>query len=267
MYERKCPQCNRIISYPDNPQGKYSHKRALQNNSICKTCVFKRVNDEKIRYGEANPFYGKSHTKATKDKISKKNKGQRLGYKHSDETKRKMSESQLGEKNHRFGKPVSDETKLKLSLKNSGSGNPMYGKPSPQKSGNGYKGWYKEHFFRSLMELTFMLWLDDNQKIWQSAESQEYKISYTAWNGQVRNYFPDFISENIIYEVKPKRLWNTPLVKSKANAAIEQFRKQNLEYKLVDHGILNSQRLKSLIDEGLVIVTDTTKTRIESYDF
>lgn len=43
--------------------------------------------------GEKNNFYGKTHTEATRKKISEKNKGKRLGYKLPEETKKKMSKS------------------------------------------------------------------------------------------------------------------------------------------------------------------------------
>jgi hypothetical protein len=33
----------------------------------------------------------------------------------------------------------------------------MYGKPSPQGSGNGWSGWYKGKYFRSIMELSFIV--------------------------------------------------------------------------------------------------------------
>ena len=38
------------------------------------------------------------------------------GRHHSEETKKKISNNQLGEKNHRYGKPTSEEIKRKLSL-------------------------------------------------------------------------------------------------------------------------------------------------------
>lgn len=52
------------------------------------------------------------------------------GSKHSEETKRKISENHAdmsGEKNHNFGKPLSEETRIKLSLANKGK-TPWLGK-------------------------------------------------------------------------------------------------------------------------------------------
>ena len=33
----------------------------------------------------------------------------------------------------------------------------MYGRFSPRGSGNGWSGWYKEWYFRSLLELSYMI--------------------------------------------------------------------------------------------------------------
>ena len=61
--------------------------------------------------GEKNPFYGKHHSDETKRKLSESKKGKH----HSEETKRKISESLKGEKNPRYGKHHSEETKRKIS--------------------------------------------------------------------------------------------------------------------------------------------------------
>jgi group I intron endonuclease len=65
--------------------------------------------------GEDNPFYGKTHTEEVRKKISET----QLGRKHSNETKNKMSESHIGlnsgEKHYNYGKYLSLDVKTKLS--------------------------------------------------------------------------------------------------------------------------------------------------------
>lgn len=61
--------------------------------------------------GILNPFYGKKHSEETKKRLSEIHKG-----KHPDnETRKKLSESRKGNRNHNFGKHFSDEVKKKIS--------------------------------------------------------------------------------------------------------------------------------------------------------
>ncbi|WP_419692248.1 NUMOD3 domain-containing DNA-binding protein [Burkholderia gladioli] len=79
--------------------------------------------------GERNHFYGKTHTPEAIEKIRENNRTRRLtaeqlarrsgensarfGVRHTDETKRRMSEKQRGENNPNFGKPWSEERRAK----------------------------------------------------------------------------------------------------------------------------------------------------------
>nr|DAL08534.1 MAG TPA_asm: intron associated endonuclease [Caudoviricetes sp.] len=63
------------------------------------------------RCGEDNPFYGKSHTEDTKEKIRNK----RIGTHLTEETKQKISNATKGENNPRYGKTLEEETKIKIS--------------------------------------------------------------------------------------------------------------------------------------------------------
>lgn len=67
----------------------------------------------------------------------------------SEETRKKMRLSKLGERNPMFDKKFSKEHKAKLSKANSGSGNPMFGKHHSEetkmkisKAKTGKKGWH-----------------------------------------------------------------------------------------------------------------------------
>jgi hypothetical protein len=59
---------------------------------------------------------GRIHSEETKRKISEANKGKTI----SQGTRRKMSTSTMGEKNHNYGKPKTEEIKRKLSEANKG---------------------------------------------------------------------------------------------------------------------------------------------------
>lgn len=66
---------------------------------------------------------GRKHTKETRKKMSLS----RLGHKHSEETRRKLSKAALANKNHAFrfhpGHEVSEEVRRKLSIANKGNKN------------------------------------------------------------------------------------------------------------------------------------------------
>ena len=71
----------------------------------------------------------KHHTKEHIEKTTKAN----IGKKRTEEQKQKMRDSQLkGENRHNYGKPLSDETKKKLSVLNSGERNTFFGKKHPE---------------------------------------------------------------------------------------------------------------------------------------
>lgn len=75
-------------------------------------------NGYNISWGGLNSMEGRKHTEESKKKISDAVKGENhplFGKHHSEESKRKNSESQLGEKHHAFGKHLSDEMKKRLS--------------------------------------------------------------------------------------------------------------------------------------------------------
>jgi len=82
----------------------------------------KKKRSEKQK-GKNHPFYGKHHTEETKRKLSESHKGKKI----SEETKKKLSEANKGENNPMYGKHHSIETKNKISNLRKGEKNPMYG--------------------------------------------------------------------------------------------------------------------------------------------
>lgn len=82
---------------------------------------------------------------------------------------------------------------------------PEMGTP-PISCSYGYSGRYKGYFFRSLLELTYIKYLIDNEISFRSAETKHFSVKYTNKDGNVRNYYPDFYLEETkeIIEIKPK---------------------------------------------------------------
>ena len=75
----------------------------------------------------------------TRKKLSESNRGK----KRSEESRRKMSNAQKGEKSHMFGKPRSDEIKKKISNSRKGK---MVSKETRRKMSEAHKG-EKNHLF------------------------------------------------------------------------------------------------------------------------
>lgn len=84
----------------------------------------KRISD--AVKGQNNPFYGKTHSILSREKITEagKNRGP-----VSDETRKKMSDAQRGENNANYGKTMSDAQKKKLSKAQKGK---YMGKNNPK---------------------------------------------------------------------------------------------------------------------------------------
>lgn len=87
----------------------------------------------------AGSSFGFRHSEETKAKLSKAAKGNTnaLGNKHSEETKAKMSDANSGENNPIFGKPHSEKSKAKISaalklIDRSGVNHPIYGRTGEQ---------------------------------------------------------------------------------------------------------------------------------------
>lgn len=103
-------------------------------------------------------------------------------------------------------RPLSKETIEKLK-KNTGG----YRKGS----GRGKGGWYKDYYCDSTYELCWLIYqLDHNIKPIRNDKGYEYEFK-----GKKHKYYPDFIVDNIIYEIKgfetEKDLFKYPSVKDK----------------------------------------------------
>lgn len=156
-----------------------------------------------------------------------------------------MSESERKEKYGRIGKL-----------------NPMFGRPPSKNSGIGYSGWYKGTFFRSKLELSFLLMNDDRDII--SAESF-FSIPYHDENGVQRTYRPDFIvDKKYVVEIKPYSMLKRHTLKE--SVAIEYFKNTDYVYEIVtdkDISTISFDELYQLYEKGNVTLTKSSKRRLD----
>ena len=159
------------------------------------------------------------------------------------------------------------EFKSNLSNKMSGSNNPMYGKPSPQGSGNGWSGWYKGWFFRSLKELSYMInEIEGKNKQWRTAETKDLRMPYIDYKGDDRTYTADFlVDEKELIEVKPEKLKSSITVRLKQKAAQKFCKKQGYIYKIEDVEKLSKEDINKLHANGDIKFTKRYEEKYIEY--
>ena len=280
-YKRNCPKCGKVLYYTS----KYNRNALEKKGTLCMSCSSviknkKHGNNKKFieRYGtkgnntgKDNAFYGKHHTEETKEKILK---DRDYSYAKTKDFRKKQSINNSGIKNPMYGKTYYDiwiskygkieadkrqkEKIRKNSIASSGKNNSMYGKSTPQGSGNGWSGWYKGWFFRSLRELSYMIKeIEGKNKKWRTAETKDLKIKYVDYKGDERTYVADFlVEEKELIEVKPTKLKKSLTVRAKAKAARKFCKEKGLIYKIKDVKILLEKEIKELHDKKIIKFTD-----------
>lgn len=227
----------------------------------CKSCSIKTNIKVIERLKSYSSFQkGKTYEELYGEKIAaKKINNLKENIKNRDLTNflkgnREYNQNRKGKKhptwNEIYGEEKSNIKKILLSKKYSGKKNPMYGKPTPKKSGNGICGWYKNWYFRSILELSFMINYIERKNInWCSAENKKYRIEYKKYDNSDRTYFADFIlEEKLLVEIKPKRLINTPLVQLKTKAAHIFCKNKGLQYKIFTEDNFEKLSKKEIYD-------------------
>lgn len=255
-----CRSCKQKVQYKEGSR-KESWSKVNKRN-IGKT-LEERLGEEKAKLckekmskslSENNPRWSKKHRTDDEIKEQKENAkiiGDRLRGKTLEEI---------------YGKEKAIIISKKLSLSRIGEKNPMYGKPSPKGSGNGWSGYYLDFYFRSLLELSYIHYLVENDINFENAEKKIYTVKYIL-NGEKRTYRPDFylIDTNKIIEIKPSALVNSYLNKIKFTAAKNKFNNFNIITEK-DINKLNYQQIKDLHNRSLIKFDKSTFKKFKKYE-
>lgn len=251
----------------------YGKKISYKHSDLCHSCLQKGKHDHNK---EKNPFYGKQHSKRTKEKLKNVDRSYTQTQSFKDKSKRDGKKNGMYGKSlydlwiEKYGKEEADKKHKELCKKRSqnakGKRNPMYNKPSPISSGNGISGWYKDWFFRSLRELSYVInILEKKGYKWESAE--RIRIPYVDHTGKHRTYSPDFLVENsILVEIKPKRLKKLWTNKIKRKAARTFCKENGYTYQIID---INRNRLSiddviTLEKQNVIRLCDRSKLQLTS---
>lgn len=139
-----------------------------------------------------------------------------LGHKLSPEHKQSISNSLKG-KSKGIANSEEDEMKRKRKISNSMKKNPLAG-GLRKGSGRGKKGWYKNYFCDSTWELAWVIYHIENKIIFR----RNYEAFEYVFNGEIKKYYPDFIIENMYYEIKGRRNYND--LDNQTREKIKQFK-------------------------------------------
>lgn len=209
------------------------------------------------KYGVDNP----SKLDSIKKILSEKNKGKVLvrtddwqsniieskrkngTLKHSDKTKKKISD-----KLNKFYSSNLDREKY----------------ISQSNNVNHLSGWYNGLYFRSSLELSFLIHNKDT--FFSSCENDKYKVIYDD-NGKQRVYYPDFTDGEMVYEIKPTGLLGTHINKLKIQQAIKVYGDKYNVITEVESPYITKALIRELIDSGKVKLTDRAEKVLEKYRF
>lgn len=212
-----------------------------------------------------NEIFGVEKSAAVRQKLSEKNSGvnnPNFGGKHSHGFR---DNPLSGPWEQRFGKEEADRRKRAVSKRLIGSGNPMYGRPSPKGGGAGWSGWLEGEYFRSLLELSFMLHLKKSNINYKSAETKDYLVTFK--DGDVnKTYHPDFVlDDGRIIEVKPFKLVSTLLNTLKFKAAIERFGDKFSVVTEKDFERIEPKNLIQYVDSKQIVLIDRYMEKLDAY--
>ncbi len=279
-YERNCPSCNKLLTYINERSFSYS----IKQNKKCASCSAKSRVKPKEKYIRNCPICNKeikykfkyklllaskNNTKCSTCAITQCTKSE-LCLRDNDGNYIRYCSICNKELKYLTIKKLRRANKTKSLCRSCGklgSNNPRFGKPPTENPGRGWSGWYKNWFFRSILELSYMInYLEKNSIQWEKGESKKYKIPYINLHGEKRNYFPDFIIDNkIVIECKPRQLLNDPLVQLKAIAARNFCSNINLKYELVSPKSLSLNEINSLYKSEQIKFTSKAETNFLKY--
>jgi len=269
MYIPLCVGCNKTVPW----NSKYSR--------FCtQHCA---VTSEEASHRMSKQFGGKKRSQ--KDILAavegRKAWTKKRGYYHSKETRKKLSFVKMGKDNPMFGKPawnrgligIDNPTfgKTRPCTGMKGKDNPQYGRSPSPRAGRGISGHFNGNYFRSSLELLYLIyWYVNNIEI-INAETKRFRVEYIGTDDTHHTYSPDFYlcEQNTLVELKPEKLHTNTEVILKFNALKNHHSDINCELRGFKgiagfiRDIIEMNKIEDYKQNGLLKITDKQYERLK----
>jgi hypothetical protein len=130
---------------------------------------------------------------------------------------------------------------------------------------NAIAGTYKEHYFRSSLELRYMMKLEEEKISWKNGECREFAIRY-EFRGHNKTYYPDFIVGKTVIEIKPAYFWDSDIVKAKCKAAEAWCEKHGYKFKMLDPGAFTAKEMQNFAEMGIIKLSARKLKRLQTHE-
>lgn len=255
----KCRNSNKNIKR-DYWKGKKQSKETIDKrikNTNQRLKEINRKNTMLHKYGVNNPM----NIDEIKNRVSKKLKGRKQDRTDIWQQNIIISKQKNGTIKH------SPETKIKISKSLEKHYKQNLDRERYISKSNNIKhlcGWYNGLYFRSSLELSFLVNNDD--KCFSTCEIKKYAVKYLVEN-KVKIYYPDYTDGNLIYEIKPSSLLNFRLNPIKIKSGKNKFGKK---YKLITEkecNYISKDKIKQLIETGNIVLSKNSEKILEKYKY
>lgn len=162
--------------------------------------------------GENNPMFGKNY--------------QTHGWKRENIRRKGLTFEKI------FGEIKAKQIKASLSKKQSGELNAAYGKVYENCGISRCQGTYLGIRFRSKYELSFLVHLTKMGTDMNRVKSEPFFVRY-MYNNKQRTYRPDFMIDNVVYEIKPSNLLEYKENPFKFASALQHCNEHGLDFKII----------------------------------
>jgi hypothetical protein len=269
-----CTECNKKTFNASSAERFVNYK--FGKAFVCRSC---------LSSGIKNPMFGKSLNSLWTEKYGaeealKKSETKLIKFKESTKN-HNFSRPAFKEKNGMYGKTVYyvwldkfgkeeadkryEDMIKKMSATHQGKNNSMYGKSPKYTAGLGHACKYKNHYFRSLLELSYFIKVIERFNLkWESGEIHKWRVSYIDSKGESKTYASDFIIANkYMVEIKPKFALKNKEVQLKIAAAKKFCKENGLIYKIRTPFYIDIDRILDLYKSGSLTLEGRNKKRFE----